>query len=354
MLYPTNDLIQSLRAGNSHDAYEAIKAGADPNHISTDGDTSLDLAISRGDSVMVTALIKAGADVNQTHRGSTPLGRAVELGDFAIAQLLIEHGASPNACGRRGWTPLYHAAWRGNFEMMSLLVNAGADINAVDSQGDTALSWAFDKLETVTALLTLGANPREIETHLIKPLDFPQLAARPAFSELASRLESISGRSGLRYQFVPGSFTFILAPESVDMFLDQVYSQVLADDCLVYNSFHSDERGQFVYLLPTSDKFAAMAASRIGDRPDGHGTYGLIEGFKRFNAEFPYQLRGCQSKGMQIDFVDDSIDRGAAVRRLDEIFVELKREDSQHHCDPPISKWKNTPRGAIISWEWNV
>ncbi len=352
MKYPTNDLIQSLRGGNVVEAYEALRAGADPNHDSSDGGAALPLAISLGDSKLVAALIKAGAEVNQLHQGNTPLCQAVEQGNIAITQMLIENGASTSTCGRNGWTPMYRAAWNGNVEMMNLLVSAGADINAVDSQGDTALSWAFDKLETVTALQMLGAQPRPIERHLLAPLDFPEMCKRTEFVDLARRLETLSGRAGLKYQFVPGTLTLVVARGQVDAFLDEVYEDAIAVDCLAFDSLSGDERGRFVFLIPTSDKYSAMAASRIGDRPDGHGTYGLIEGFKLFEELYPFRLRGCYSKGIQIDFIEPHIDRGIAQRKLSEIFLGLKHQDSSHHCDPPIFAWHKTERGAFIDWEW--
>ncbi len=354
MRYPTNDLIQSLKSGNVLEAYEALKAGADPNHDLSDGYSALPLAIGLGDSKLVAALIKAGGNVNQVHQGNTPLCQAVELGNMAVAQMLIDHGASTNVSGRNGWTPMYRAAWNGNVEMMTLLVTAGADINAIDSQGDTALSWAFDKLETVTALQMLGAKPRPIERHLLTPLEFTELCKRPEFVELANRLEVLSGRSGLRYQFVPGAFTLVVARDKVDEFIDTVYEDAVAVDCLVFDSLRGDERGRFVYLIPTSDKYSAMAAARIGDRPDGHGTYGLIEGFKRFEELYPFRLRGCHSKGIQLDFLEPHVDRGVAQRKLAEIFVELKKADESHHCDPPSLTWHKTEHGATIDWQWNV
>jgi ankyrin repeat protein len=53
-----------------------------------------------------------GADVNarnnNEHWGTTPLHAAAHANQAAIAELLIEHGADPNAQDLNGKTPMHH------------------------------------------------------------------------------------------------------------------------------------------------------------------------------------------------------------------------------------------------------
>ena len=84
---------------------------ADGPHYCT-GDSDLHLRV-------VDALIDAGARVNEPERhaggsarsaGWTPLHTAVHHKQWAIARLLIEHGADPSAPSDRGVTPLQMAS----------------------------------------------------------------------------------------------------------------------------------------------------------------------------------------------------------------------------------------------------
>ena len=53
----------------------------------------------------------------------------MQLGNNAIVDLLIEHGADVNQAN--GYTPLYVAAEKGHYEIAKLLIEKGADIYAV-------------------------------------------------------------------------------------------------------------------------------------------------------------------------------------------------------------------------------
>lgn len=66
-----------------------------------------------------------------TGAGSHPLGAAIHVDDPAIAELLLEFGADPNArYGRE--TVLYQAAKRARIEIVELLLDAGAEVRQRD------------------------------------------------------------------------------------------------------------------------------------------------------------------------------------------------------------------------------
>ena len=81
---------------------------------------------------MASLLVDHGANVHRTggHFGDTALHWAAELGNLAVVDLLVRHGASLTACGRTSRSPLYYAAWSGELTLVKfLVVGLGADPN---------------------------------------------------------------------------------------------------------------------------------------------------------------------------------------------------------------------------------
>lgn len=64
-----------------------------------------------------------------------------------------------NAKGVNGWTPLMYASLYADSATVRLLLEKGADVNAQNSDGGTALMYAIDDPEKVTALLDKKADP---------------------------------------------------------------------------------------------------------------------------------------------------------------------------------------------------
>jgi uncharacterized protein len=102
------------------------------------------------------ALLKSGADVNQTDKnGVTPLHHAVRFRSPAAVRSLLEHGARVNqACTRSGSTPLHRA-----------VTSTGAPGTA----GKQA-----EAIEIVDILLEFGANPAIQNKLGKKPADYAQ------------------------------------------------------------------------------------------------------------------------------------------------------------------------------------
>jgi ankyrin repeat protein len=79
-----------------------VEAGADPGAVTGAGDAScLMLAVQSGSESAVTALILAGAKLDASGDGVTPLMVAARAGDMKLAKLLLNQGANPAIrCGR--------------------------------------------------------------------------------------------------------------------------------------------------------------------------------------------------------------------------------------------------------------
>jgi ankyrin repeat protein len=112
---------------------------------SGDGFTGLGLAVFFGHLEIARMLVGSGADVNRPSRNSirvSPLHSAVESGSIPLLDLLLSHGATPDAVEFLEATPLDSAAARGNREMVRKLLAAGADRNRKTKDGKTAADLA--------------------------------------------------------------------------------------------------------------------------------------------------------------------------------------------------------------------
>jgi ankyrin repeat protein len=129
-------------ASDSDDDNEVVFAGL----VGSGGGglTALTFAAREGDIASATALLDAGADVNQTTEyGWTPLLTAVNNRNYRLAKALLDRGADPNLANKGGWTPLYLATDNRNIE--------GGDYPVPKPD--------LDHLEMITALLDKKANP---------------------------------------------------------------------------------------------------------------------------------------------------------------------------------------------------
>ena len=146
------DLFEATATGQTERVLDLIAKDASvKNAYSVDGFTALGFATFFGRREVVTALLKAGADVNAASRESmkvTPLASAAAAKQTEIARLLIEHGANVNARAASGHIPLHEAAANGNVELVKLLIENDADIHAKTDDGKTPLDFAIEYKRT--------------------------------------------------------------------------------------------------------------------------------------------------------------------------------------------------------------
>lgn len=127
---PQLDVFEAAALGDDGRLDELLTA--DPSLAtawSPDGFTPLHLAAFFGATSAAGRLVEAGADVGAVARNDMrvqPLHSAVAGRHHGIAQLLVEHGADPDAEQAGGFTPLGAALQHHDDEMVELLRSAGA------------------------------------------------------------------------------------------------------------------------------------------------------------------------------------------------------------------------------------
>jgi hypothetical protein len=102
------------------------------------------------------------------YAGDTALHMAAAAFGWAVAEVLVEHGADWRVRNRRGAQPLHYAADANHWDpaaqarTIEYLLSIGADANSLDKSGVGPLHRAVRtrSLAAVRALLDGGANPR--------------------------------------------------------------------------------------------------------------------------------------------------------------------------------------------------
>jgi ankyrin repeat protein len=130
----------------------------------------LHAAVLMGDMDLINRLLKRGAKSNSGCWGwdikYTPLQRASKLGNEALVQLLISHGADVNAPAHfsGGLTALQAAALGGHSKVVKILLNSGAKLReprAVNN-GRTAVGGAISNCDEEMIRMFLDVDPELI------------------------------------------------------------------------------------------------------------------------------------------------------------------------------------------------
>ena len=203
-------LHRAATRGNPEMVQLLIDRGARVGATDGEGNTALDDALrysrGRGTAAVVDLLLQRGADRDKVgpdfwSRTATqwlriePVKRvrewlqrvpgmdqqvpdrfleaATSNPDPAVAALLLDRGADPNAKGINGHTALHWAAAREDLDVAQVLIDRGADVNARDGWGSTPLHWATRRsigAEMASLLVESGADVTATDNHRQTPL----------------------------------------------------------------------------------------------------------------------------------------------------------------------------------------
>jgi ankyrin repeat protein len=131
--------------------------------MSTPGYDLID-AVKKKDGDKATSLLSShpeGIVDTKDGDGNTSLIIAINRGDDQWAGFLLDKGADPNLAGKGGDTPLIAAARVGLEQAIEWLLTLGAKVDATNRMGETPLIIAVQQRETpiVRLLLQHGADP---------------------------------------------------------------------------------------------------------------------------------------------------------------------------------------------------
>lgn len=174
-----------------------LRRGADTDVRDAEGRPLLYLLILEGSLDIATLLIEKGGVPLESRdaEGRTALHVAAWQGDLHGIELLLRHGADPNALDSEGRPPLHSVAWRGNLGAGRLLLRArGLNVDLTcKKQGATALSIATQEghTEIVAMLLENGAEPDLVDHYGRSPV---KVAGQRGHFNIVRLLESYGAK----------------------------------------------------------------------------------------------------------------------------------------------------------------
>lgn len=152
-------MMTSAENGDMAEVKKYISEWKDINALNGLGScTALHLAAEEGHTVVVKALIKAGADTDARDRlQKTALHDAARNGHLEVVETLIKAGSDPSVKSTDGSTPMHYAAMKGHYEVSRALLEAGADPSVRNEENHTPLYLAECSNHENVVKLLLGA-----------------------------------------------------------------------------------------------------------------------------------------------------------------------------------------------------
>jgi ankyrin repeat protein len=132
LLNGRSPLIQAIKVGRDDIVELLLEREADPNFATpVDPPPSFE-SLHRANSRILQLLLKHGADPNAKFKGRTLLHESASLARFDMVQTLLEFDADVNGPDELGRTALFDAVKSGQLEIVRRLVEEGVNLLAKD------------------------------------------------------------------------------------------------------------------------------------------------------------------------------------------------------------------------------
>ncbi len=172
--YTPETLFKAVEQGETHLAFDFVRAGMGVDIRRGDEWTPLMVALFNGHEETAMMLLSRGANVRaKANRGYEPIHWAALSGYERAVKFILDRGGNVNAETDYGWTPLLQAASRGHVGIARMLIDRGASVNASEHEGWTPLhkACANSFVEMVRLLVQRGADTRQRSATGITPLE---------------------------------------------------------------------------------------------------------------------------------------------------------------------------------------
>ncbi len=182
-------MLKAAKQGNLEAVKQLLDQGEDPDVAAKNGVTPLFAAAGNGDTAILEALIRHGANVNAAvfstfvyegetvAQGCTPLMAALAGNHSKTVDLLLKNGADVGLADINGSGPMIIAASRCTPVLVEKLIANGADVNAATTetfeyQGDPVFSGstplmaalAVKRYENAAILMEHGADVKAVNS----------------------------------------------------------------------------------------------------------------------------------------------------------------------------------------------
>ena len=371
----TAALLRSLKDEEPAAALAALEAGADPHAKDQHQVSALTLASEKGAEDVVKELLERGADPNHvSENGLSPLRVSAIRNHVRIVRYLLAAGANPNAGYDSGSVPaderdtvffsydtvLHDVAAYGCLETAEHLLAVGADLNAVACDNLTPVMVAVNHRQMALAkmLLAAGATIRPGDELWLSPYFFAQAAEKPEFQRFSEEVSAVCGVPAENVPHLPGVRAYRFTPEEredargepadaveagrrwgerfcdevnqldggVGAVLEQLAQRARAAGFLLLDGGIPRGCGplvQYVVLLPTSDRFAAMVAFGVRGNDQELSTRDIVRWFRDLDQVEPFELRGVKFDVVDIEFKRPVADPERMARRMADFCHDL-------------------------------
>ncbi|MFB2835251.1 ankyrin repeat domain-containing protein [Floridanema evergladense] len=300
-----------------------LDRGAQVNAVSQDRNTALALAAGASHYVEVDRDVRSSGSGIREYRDdgscwewqALPEERVIEM-----VQLLLEAGADPNLPNCET-TPLNEAARKGHLGLLQILLGAGASLEVRSRNGNTAVSeaklygqqhiLAFLREYTGTDLSQFQQRQSQRPTdnddfedeedfaenderwgEELLPPDFSNAAQNPEYQQAVNDLAEICGSTPtLISEDRPGWFSIhVNSKRRKDIKTEELQRQFLQRGCFVYEFKYSRKEPEKLCILPTTDKYDAIALHQTNGCNYGIGPGYVVQWLKDLEQEQPFVL----------------------------------------------------------------